>query len=145
MKSKLKHIAATATLSDHDRAVIREAIKSLITLPELAAGERYLCGTVNQDGSITHSILLPGDNEDASFEEQLAWAKSIGGDLLSRAELVTAYETMPEEFQKDWYWSSTQHVSDSAYAWYQYFYDGGQLYYGTRNKLRARAVRRLPI
>lgn len=145
MKSKLKHIAATATLSDHDRAVIREAIKSLITLPELAAGERYLCGTVNQDGSITHSILLPGDNDNASFEEQMAWAKSIGGDLLSRAELVTAYETMPEEFQEDWYWSNTKHVSDSVCAWCQDFGDGYQTCNDASHKLRARAVRRLPI
>lgn len=50
-----------------------------------------------------------------------------------------------EAFNEDWYWSSTQHVSDSVYAWYQHFSYGSQLYNYTYDKLRARAVRRLPI
>lgn len=116
-----------------------------ITFPELAEGERYLCGTVNPDGSITHSILLPGDNANASHKTQLAWAKEQGGDLLNRVELVIAYETMPEEFHKDAYWSNTKHASGSEYAWSQYFLYGDQNYYDTDGKLRARVVRRLTV
>lgn len=116
-----------------------------ITFPDLAEGERYLCGTVNADGTITHSILLPGDNDAASWQEQMAWAKSIGGDLPTRAELVSAYETMPEEFRSDWYWSNTQHVSVSEYAWFQHFVNGTQYYSYAGIELRARAVRRLTI
>jgi hypothetical protein len=114
------------------------------TLPPLADGERYLCGIVNADGSITHSILLPGDNDPADRKTQMVWAKSIGGDLLNRTELVIAYETMPEEFKKQAYWSNTKHAS-AGWAWCQYFYNGSQ--YGSRqySQLRARAVRRLVI
>ncbi len=50
-----------------------------------------------------------------------------------------------EAFYADWYWSSTQHVSGSGCAWCQLFGFGTQGYHGTRDKLRARAVRRFPI
>jgi hypothetical protein len=50
-----------------------------------------------------------------------------------------------EAFDDVWYWSSTQHASSSYYAWSQRFYDGGQSYDYTYGKLRARAVRRLPL
>jgi len=50
-----------------------------------------------------------------------------------------------EAFDTNLYWSSTQHVSYSDYAWCQDFYDGLQSCINTTGKLRARAVRRLPI
>jgi hypothetical protein len=50
-----------------------------------------------------------------------------------------------EAFDADWYWSSTQHVSPSDFAWYQGFGDGYQYYSYTDNEFRARAVRRLVI
>lgn len=50
-----------------------------------------------------------------------------------------------EALTADWYWSSTQHVSASDYAWFQSFLNGYQSYSLTDDKLRARAVRRLPI
>lgn len=120
-------------------------MSTAIQLPALAEGERYLGAFGDAVGNIHHTILLPGDNDDATWQDQNDWAKSIGGELPTRAELVTAYETMPEEFKKDWYWSSAEHVAYPDYAWVQYFYDGLQT---TDHKLslnRARAVRRLPI
>ena len=50
-----------------------------------------------------------------------------------------------QAFDEALYWSSTQHASDSAYAWIQGFGGGGQC--GVRKSFyyRARAVRRLPI
>lgn len=50
-----------------------------------------------------------------------------------------------EAFADDWYWSSTQHVSASGFAWCRGFGSGGQDYSFTYDVLRARAVRRLPI
>ena len=50
-----------------------------------------------------------------------------------------------EAFEAAWYWSSTQHASDSAYAWGQTFDGGGQVYGHVNYPLRARAVRRSPI
>ena len=121
------------------------AAKPAVQLPPLAEGERYLCGIVNADGSITHTILLPGDNDKANWDDQMAWAKSIGGDLLTRPEQAIAFAKMPEEFQKDWYWSNTQHASDSYNAWLQYFHYGYQTSNYKSAGGRARAVRRLPI
>ena len=120
-------------------------MNTAIQLPTLAEGERYLGAFGDAAGNIHHTILLPGDNDDATWEAQMEWAKSIGGDLPTRAELVTAYETMPEEFKKDWYWSGAEHVDYSDYAWVQYFRDGRQLSLHKDSITRARAVRRLPI
>jgi len=50
-----------------------------------------------------------------------------------------------EAFGANWYWSSTQHVAYAGFAWAQFFYNGVQLNVRVLIKLRARAVRRLPI
>lgn len=49
-----------------------------------------------------------------------------------------------EAFKDEAYWTSTQHASYSACAWFQNFDDGGQGNYKGA-ELRARAVRRLPL
>ncbi|WP_186198013.1 DUF1566 domain-containing protein [Burkholderia gladioli] len=118
-----------------------------IQLPPLAEGEIYLCGFVNANGDVTHTILLPGDSDHASWQAQLDWAKSIGGDLPTRAELVIAYEQHRDQFQAEAYWSNTPDTDPaySGWAWcqdfnYGYQYDDLQL-----SEFRARAVRRLSI
>ncbi|WP_186215873.1 DUF1566 domain-containing protein [Burkholderia gladioli] len=118
-----------------------------IQLPPLAEGEIYLCGFVNANGDVTHTILLPGDNDDASWQAQLDWAKSIGGDLPTRAELVIAYEQHRDQFQAEAYWSNTPDTDPgySGCAWYQDFDDGYQDDYRQSYEFRARAVRRLSI
>lgn len=50
-----------------------------------------------------------------------------------------------EAFDPRWYWTSTQHVSGSDYAWYQRFGDGNQYYGSKYDEYRVRAVRRVPI
>jgi hypothetical protein len=52
---------------------------------------------------------------------------------------------VPELFKERAYWSGTQHASNSGYAWYQGFGNGGQGSAFKGTKLRARVVRRLPI
>ena len=113
-----------------------------VTLPALGEGELHAFSIVKSDGSVEHVILLPGDNDDASWSAQMEWAKSIGGDLPDRAELALLYKYLPEQFQKSWYWSNTQHSGYSTYAWFQLFGNGNQDYYHKDTKLRARAVRR---
>ncbi|WP_186107305.1 DUF1566 domain-containing protein [Burkholderia gladioli] len=118
-----------------------------IQLPPLAEGEIYLCGFVNANGDVTHTILLPGDNDDASWQAQMDWAKSIGGDLPTRAELVIAYERYRDQFRRSIYWSNTPDTDPgySGWAWCQTFHDGLQLSDPQSNEFRARAVRRLSI
>jgi hypothetical protein len=116
-----------------------------LTIPPLAEGEIYLGGFVNALGDVTHTILLPGDNAPGTWQEQMDWAKSLGGDLPTRAELVIAYEQHRELFEQEAYWSNTTDTdpSYSGWAWCQHFYGGNQYTSVKNDKLRARAVRRL--
>jgi hypothetical protein len=114
-------------------------------IPQLAEGEIYCGAIIKADGTGHHIILLPGDNDDASWDDQMAWAKSIGGDLPDRAEQALFYQYMPEEFHKDFYWSNQQHESRSGFAWGQYFLDGYQSYRHKVIIIRARAVRRVAV
>ena len=116
-----------------------------IATPVLNEGEIYAGAIINPDGTGHHAILLPGDNDDASWDKQMEWAASIGGDLPDRVEQALMYKNLPDQFEKEWYWSNTQHASGSDYAWFQDFYNGNQ--HGGRKsyELRARAVRRSVI
>ena len=116
-----------------------------ITLPELAAGERYLCGVIDENSAVTHTVLLPGDADPAPWEAQMAWAKSIGGDLPNRIEQAMLFASFKDQFKQEAYWSNQQHASDSGYAWCQSFDGGLQIISLKDNGLRARAVRRLVI
>lgn len=116
-----------------------------LQIPPLNEGETYIGFIADHKGEGHHIILLPGDNDDATWQEQMDWAKSIGGDLPTRVEQALLWKNHRDLFKKDWYWSSEQHVSNSDYAWVQNFNGGGQYYNGSNDRDSARAVRRLPI
>jgi hypothetical protein len=97
-----------------------------LQIPPLNEGEVYVGAIGNKNGDFYHVVLLPGDNDDANFENQLAWAKSIGGDLPTRVEQAMLWEGFRDQFQKDWYWSNETHHRDSGWAWCQHFDYGGQ-------------------
>jgi hypothetical protein len=75
--------------------------------------------------------------------------------LMSRQEALMAFceldaapafeEGGAEAFDRNWYWTSTQHAANSDYAWYQDFGWGGQDDNRKDYNDRARAVRRLPL
>lgn len=115
------------------------------TTPTLAAGETYIGAIVKADGAGHHIVLLPGDNNAASWQAQMEWAKSIGGNLPSRIEQAMLFAYHHDAFKPTWYWSNEQRAAYSDYAWSHYFSNGSQYYYFTSFKLRARAVRRVPI
>ena len=116
-----------------------------LTLPPLAEGETYVGAIGDTTGNLHHVILLPGDNDDASWQHQKEWAASIGGELPTRLEQALLWQNCREHFQKEWYWSGEAHASVAGYAWYQYFGYGHQYINHQDIQLRARAVRRLPI
>ena len=116
-----------------------------INLPELAEGEIYVGCIGDAAGNLHHVILLPGDNPPATWEAQMEWAKSIGGDLPNRIEQSLLWANHRDQFQKDWYWSNETHHSESGWAWSQDFTNGRQYTNRLSHALRARAVRRLPI
>ena len=116
-----------------------------IIRPELKEGETYIGAFITADGTGHHTILLPGDNDDAPWPTQMEWAASIGGDLPNRVEQAKLYADHKDLFQSDWYWSNTVHASHSDCAWDQLFGDGNQGWDGQRSSGRARAVRRVAI
>ena len=116
-----------------------------INLPELAEGETYIGCIGDALGNLHHVILLPGEIDEATWNKAMKWAAGIGGDLPDRVEQALLFACMKDEFKPNWYWSNTQHASDSSYAWFQYFDNGYQYDYYKSAEGRARAVRRLVI
>jgi len=114
-------------------------------IPKLNEGEIYVGAVTSTDGITTHTILLPGDLEDKTWNESMEWAKSLGGDLPDRVEQAMLFKYFKNEFKERAYWSNTQHAVYDSYAWCQNFYYGNQGYNDKYSKLRARAVRRLVI
>lgn len=109
--------------------------------PELKEGEIYV-GRIND----THVILLPGDNDDANWQDALDWAKSIGGDLPNRIEQSMLWANHQDQFRENVYWSNETYERNSAYAWFQSFYYGYQhILHKDDYYCRARAVRRILI
>lgn len=116
-----------------------------LQIPPLTEGEVYVGALGDINGDVHHVVLLPGDNDDATFEAQLAWAKSIGGDLPTRVEQAMLWAGFRDQFKAEWYWSNETHHRESGWAWCQGFGNGRQTNYPQTNELRARAVRRLSI
>lgn len=116
-----------------------------IQIPPLAEGEIYVGSIGDAQGTLHHIILLPGDNEDATWEAQMEWAKGIGGELPTRIEQAMLWTNHRDQFKKEWYWSNETHHAESGWAWFQHFNYGDQYVHLKDRELRARAVRRLPI
>jgi hypothetical protein len=118
-----------------------------IQIPPIAEGEMYVGALGDKNGDVYHVILLPGDNKRATWADQLAWAKSIGGDLPNRVEQAMLFAGFRDQFEQDAYWSNAPDTDPgySGWAWYQIFNYGGQTTTRKGYELRARAVRRLPI
>ncbi|KWN75816.1 DUF1566 domain-containing protein [Burkholderia ubonensis] len=123
------------------------ALQATFPAPDLSEGENYIGVIANTAGELHHVVLLPGDNEDASWQDQMDWAKSIGGDLPTRIEHLFLLANHRDQFERDAYWSNEPDTDPgySGWAWCQGFSDGTQDIYRQGDELRARAVRRLPI
>ncbi|RQZ17266.1 DUF1566 domain-containing protein [Burkholderia sp. Bp9031] len=145
--------AAQSKLAD-DHARINAMIDELKKLPRateyrvdavtipLAAGERFVGSILDEDGALTHYlILLPGEAEDVTWAQACEWAEQQGGELPSRREQSLLFTNLQGEFESAWYWSGEE-AETSGWAWYQNFCSGTQDYDQQYDQLRARAVRR---
>lgn len=120
------------------------AAPQTITLPILADGEAYAGLILNEDGTPAHHvILLAGDGGNLTFKQAQKFAADAGGELPTRREQSLLFANCKPHFKADWYWSGE--LDGSEYAWCQYFGYGFQDSNDLNGKLRARAVRRLPI
>jgi hypothetical protein len=113
---------------------------------ELKDGEHYAGIIVGKEGDASyHLVLLPCEAESINWSDAKSWAAGVDGELPNRREQALLYANLKDQFQGEWYWSCEKHASVSDYAWGQDFDSGNQDYLNTSLKLRARAVRRLPI
>jgi hypothetical protein len=115
--------------------------KSSFQIPATRPGERYFGSIIEPSGRVRHSFLMAGD-EQMNWKDGIEWAKDLGGDLPDRIEQAMLFAHMPEEFQKEAYWSNTQHAGNSGNAWCQLFYLGVQTSCYQSSECRVRAVRR---
>ncbi|WP_234775222.1 DUF1566 domain-containing protein [Paraburkholderia tropica] len=113
-----------------------------IQIPPLAEGEIYLCGLVDSNGDVEHTVIIGINNDSGSWQQQMDWAKNLGGDLTNRVEQAVIRAKRPNLVEEAAYWSNTTVEWDSAYAWYQDFLNGFQDDYHESAALRAVAVRR---
>lgn len=121
-----------------------------IVAPSLSDGEIYIDLLSDKKGGVYHLVLLPGDSAPESHENQLKWAKSIGGDLPDRIEAITLFSRAKGLFKPFWYWTKNSFSDPDipeypASAWAQSFHGGSQRYTEKRYWLRARAVCRILI
>ncbi len=116
-----------------------------LQLPELNEGEIYVGAIGNKNGDFYYVVLLPGDNDDANWQVQMDWAKSVGGDLPTRIEQSLLWTNFRDNLQKDWYWSNETHREVSNYAFVQGFGSGRQHTHHKLDSCRALAVRRVPV
>ncbi|MGQ7907273.1 DUF1566 domain-containing protein [Burkholderia sp. BC1] len=113
-----------------------------VTIP-LAAGEHCAGPILNEDGALSHYlILLPGEAESVTWSQAREWAEQQGGELPSRREQSLLFANLRGEFESAWYWSGEAHESESGWAWCQLFFIGTQSSTRQLLQLRARAVRR---
>jgi hypothetical protein len=115
--------------------------KPSFAVPAARPGERYLSSIIEPSGRVRHTFLMPGDKK-LNWDDGMAWAKGLGGDLPDRIEQAMLLAFMPEEFEKEAYWSNTQHAGVSGDAWFQLFDYGGQYNDIKSCECRVRRVRR---
>lgn len=118
---------------------------SKIELPELQAGEHYAGIVVTNAGHPDyHLILLPGDNSPGEHSTQCEWARSLGGELPSAAELTLLQANCEHLFVHDWYWSSDANNTHARWGSFG-SNENCQGFAWLSCRLRARAIRRVPV
>jgi hypothetical protein len=137
-------MSRTATARKPKLAVAAAIASIALAIPKLAKGEVYVGAIVGPDGKGEHVILLAGDKDMITWPDAMAWAKEIGGDLPNRVEQALLFAHHKKRFEERAYWSNSQ-SADERWAWCQTFHYGRQYYYNKDTKLRARAVRRVPL
>ena len=126
-------------------AIAAAPAMNVFALPDLNPGEHY-SGIILDDGKPSyHLVGLPGELESATWDKAVEWAKSIGGELPNLRELGLERVNAANHYQPDLYWSGEQFAGLESWAWCQGFSYGGQYHNHKHLKLRARAVRRIPI
>jgi hypothetical protein len=147
----------TTNTNTAETAAIRFADLKLSDLPRIGAPMEgqggIFAGLVRGEGDAPDYLLILGPEYDGELPWQKAmdWAAGIEVDgykdfsLPNRNEQAVLFGNLRDQFQRDWYWSNTQHAEYADYAWHQNVGGGYQYYNRKTSEFRARAVRRLSI
>ena len=141
-------VQLTVSTEELFRAWLQQQVAKPVAVPGFAVpalneGERY-AGIILKDGKPSHHlILLAADGGDLAWVKAKEWAASVGGELPTRAEQSLLFANCKDAFGGVWHWSCEAYSASGA--WSQLFVNGRQDGNGVGFKLRARAVRRLPI
>jgi hypothetical protein len=128
-----------------------EAILEALPLASLPALKQPLeggifCGVITlPDGK--HYAVVKLDARPPKrlvWQKAMDWAKSVGGQLPSRAIAALLFSVAKELFEPEWHW--TDEPEGSSYAWGCGFDYGGRQYYRDRSAGGAAvAVRLIPL
>lgn len=100
------------------------------------------CG-LRRDGMANNIALMEGDHPAAQFCANLEVEGHSDLYLPAISELALCMANVPELFEKEWHWSSSQRSAYGAFT--MYFAAGSQFSTAKSLELRVRPVRRLPI
>lgn len=150
--------AAAATPIDGGLHVARYFVGgqpyALILSPKDSKIKRAKWGATKKNVTGAHSYVdgLANTNAMAAAGSKLAKdvrALRIGGFddwyLPSRLESLLLFGELQSEFERDWYWTSTQSAGNDEYACIQHFLNGLQYNDHKGFESRARAVRRVAL
>ena len=127
---------------------------ALILSPKDSEIKRAKWGATKKNVTGAHSYVDGLANTIAMAEAGSKLAKDIRalriGDfddwyLPSRLESLLLFGELQSEFERDWYWTSTQYAGDDEVAWFQFFIIGYQYSHHKDYESRARAVRRVAL
>jgi hypothetical protein len=119
------------------------ATLSFASLPALGAeleGGIFAGVTTLPTGQHAAVILLPNKaQERMTWQQSMAWADEVGGQLPSRPVAALLYANAKAQFEPDWHWTNEEY--GASYAWLCHFRNGAQSYRHKSYEGCARAVR----
>lgn len=124
--------------------VLATAPESIFTKRAIGTYGTDVTGAASEHDGLANTLAYAAAGSDLCRE---ILALEIDGHkdfyLPSRVEARLLWCNLPEQFEKEWYLTSTQYSSGNA--WFQFFYDGNQISGDKKVEARARAVRRLML
>ncbi len=111
----------------------------------LHEGEHYAGAVLNDDGTMSHHLVLMADKpaEGLNWKDALAWAARVGGFLPTRQEAALIFANCKQHVEGAYHWTSESYAPNESYAWISHFSYGYQLNDRKGFSLCARAVRRV--
>jgi hypothetical protein len=126
-----------------------EILMNLANLPAIGqpldTGTFVGVTTTRQGAHCAVVLLEPQPTTRLTWDAAMEWAKSVEGELPSRAVQALLFANARGAFEAAWYWSSEPDEDDGSFAWFQDFYYGTQGITRKSYEGRARAVRLIPL